>query len=66
MENKTQIILVIGFLFIGLVIWLGFDNLAKKQPKSDFEACIESLDEVSWGTPMKDQVAKAAICTGQQ
>ena len=66
MENKTQIILVIGFLFIGLVIWLGFDNLAKNQPKSDFVACIESLDEVSLGSSVKDKVAKAAICTGQQ
>ena len=65
MENKTQIILVIGFLFIGLVIWLGFDNLAQDQPKSNFEACMESLDGATW-KEYDDKVAKIMVCRGQK
>jgi len=61
--NNTQIILVIGFISIGAVLYLGLDNLAKNQPKSDFQACIDSLDGQSFNTN-NERMAKTLICAG--
>lgn len=63
--NNTQIILVIGFISIGAVLYLGLDNLAKNQPKSDFEACMDSLDGTTW-KKYDDNLAKAMVCRGQK
>lgn len=61
--NKTQIILIVGFIFIGVVLYLGFDNLAKNQSKSDFEACMEKVKEINLDKYNNDLI-RVLICNG--
>lgn len=61
--NKTQIILIVGFISIGVVLYLGLDNLAKNQPKSDFEACMEKVTEINLDKYNNDLV-RVYICNG--
>ena len=61
--NKTQIILIVGFISIGVVLYLGLDNLAKNQPKSEFEACMEKAKEINFDKYNNDLV-RLFICNG--
>ena len=63
--NTTQIILIVGFISIGVVLYVGLDNLAKNQPKSDFEACMDALDGKTW-KDYDDNFAKTMLCRGQK
>ena len=61
--NKTQIILIVGFISIVVVLYLGFDNLAKNQPKSDLEACMEKMKEINLDKYDND-LMRVLICNG--
>ncbi len=66
--NTTQIILIVGFISVGVVLYVGLDNLAKNQPKSDFEACMDSLDGQKFKGYDDNQanLAKAMLCRGHE
>ena len=61
--NNTQIILIVGFISIGVVLYLGLDNLAKNQPKSEFEACMEKTKEINFDKYNND-LMRILICNG--
>ena len=61
--NKTQIILIVGFISIVVVLYLGFDNLAKNQPKSDFEVCMEKVKDFTWDDG-NDEAKRVLMCRG--
>ena len=61
--NRTETILIIGFIAIGIILWQGLDKISKNQAASDFEVCLDSLDGQTWNE-YNDQVAKTMLCAG--
>lgn len=62
--KSTDAILIVGFLFLGIVAWFGFQSVAQNSPKTDFEACIEEFARINQNPTQEARSAAMMICSG--
>ncbi|MDB2431990.1 hypothetical protein N9Y15_02465 [Alphaproteobacteria bacterium] len=62
--RSTDAILIVGFLFLGIIAWFGFQSIAQNSPKTDFEACMEEFSRINESPDNRARLAALAICSG--
>ena len=62
--KNTDAILIVGFLFLGIVAWFGFQSVAQSSPKTEFEACMEEFYKINDNPPNEAKVATIQVCAG--
>lgn len=62
--KSTDAILIVGFLFLGIVAWFGFQSVAQISPKTDFEACMEEIAKLNENPNLEARGTAIMICAG--
>ena len=62
--KSTDAILIVGFLFLGIVVWFGFQSVAQNSPKTDFEACMEEFAKINENPTQEARGASIMLCAG--
>ena len=62
--KRTDAILIVGFLFLGIVTWFGFQSVAKNSPKTEFEACMEQFAKFNDNPDGVAKINALITCSG--
>ncbi|MDB2432114.1 hypothetical protein N9W88_03610 [Alphaproteobacteria bacterium] len=62
--KSTDAILIVGFLFLGIVAWFGFQSVAQNSPKTEFEACMEEFNKINDNPRTEGKLAAMQVCAG--